>query len=122
MALKHARTGEVVDVRPLGSRLVDTPSKAIVRDDRIEVMRLVLLEGRDIPEHFVEGPVTFQCLEGRVALEIGGERCLLEQGELVYLEGGVPYALRGEGDASVLMTVVRLASTPGSTPASSASR
>jgi quercetin dioxygenase-like cupin family protein len=108
MALKHARSGDVVDVGPLGSRLADSVSAAIVRDDRIEVMRLVFLAGRETPEHAVDGPVTFQCLEGRVVLDVEGEPRTLMQGELVYLAGGVPYAIRGDGDASVLMTVVRL--------------
>jgi quercetin dioxygenase-like cupin family protein len=107
MALQHAKTGDIVDLRPLGDRLRDSVSTAIVRDDRIEVMRLVLVEGRAIPEHHVDGPVTFQCLEGRVAIEIGGDRRILEQGDLLYLSGGVPYALSGDGDASILMTVVR---------------
>jgi quercetin dioxygenase-like cupin family protein len=107
MALQHATTGDIVDVRPLGPRLRDSVSSAIVRDDRIEVMRLVFVDGRGMPEHHVDGPVTVQCLEGRVAIEIAGETRFLQQGELVYLSGGVPYAIAGDGDASVLMTVVR---------------
>jgi quercetin dioxygenase-like cupin family protein len=107
MALQHATTGDIVDIRPLGHRLRDSVSTAIVRDDRIEVMRLVFVDGRGMPENHVDGPVTFQCLEGSVVLEVAGEQRVLQQGDLVYLSGGVPYALSGDGDASVLMTVVR---------------
>jgi quercetin dioxygenase-like cupin family protein len=107
MALPHATTGDVVDVRPFGSGLRDRQSAAIVRDDRIEVMRLVLIDGKEIPEHFVDGPVTLQCIEGTVELSVGGEPRTLRAGELVYLAGGVRYTLRSADDASILMTVVR---------------
>jgi quercetin dioxygenase-like cupin family protein len=107
MALAHARSGDVVDVRPLGARLREHQSAAIVRDDRIELMRLVLADGRGIPEHSVEGPVTFLCIEGSVEVYAAGERRTLDAGELVYLEAGVPYSIHPIRDASVLMTVVR---------------
>jgi quercetin dioxygenase-like cupin family protein len=107
MALRHAASGEVVDVTPFGGSIRDHQSTAIVRDDRIEVMRLVLIEGRGIPEHSVDGPVTFHCLEGSVELEAGGVPRTLKPGRLVYLEPGVRYTLRPLEDASILMTVVR---------------
>jgi quercetin dioxygenase-like cupin family protein len=107
MALPHAKSGDVVDVRPFKARLREQQSAAIVRDDRVEVMRLVLTDGHGIPEHSVDGPVTFHCIEGAIELTAAGERRKLEAGELVYLEGGVAYSLQALSDSSILMTVVR---------------
>lgn len=108
MALPHAGSGDVVDVRPFGAAIRQHQSAAIVRDESIEVMRLVLVDGRGIPEHVVAGPVTFQCIEGTVELVADGVHRTLHAGELLYLAGGVPYSIKPVDDASVLMTVVRL--------------
>jgi quercetin dioxygenase-like cupin family protein len=107
MALPHARSGDIVNLRPLGSRISDTPSSAFVRDASIEVMRLVLPAGREVPEHEVEGPITVQCLEGLLEVQAHGAVRRIGAGELMYLAGGVPHALRAVEDASALVTIVR---------------
>jgi quercetin dioxygenase-like cupin family protein len=73
-------------------------------------MRLVLPAGKTMPQHWVEGEVTIQCLEGSIELDAqqnGRElKQVLHAGELVYLAGGVPHSLRALENASVLMTIL----------------
>jgi len=110
MALRHATSGEIVEIRPLGDAVSEVPSTAIVRDDHIEVMRLVLPAGKTIPEHQVAGPITVHCLEGEVEIFAHNEAKRLRARELMYLSGGVSHAFHALSDSSVLVTVVRLES------------
>lgn len=106
MSIPHAASGDVVDVRPLAARLRDTVSVAIVRDDRIEVMRLVLPADKRLPEHLAHGPITIQCIEGSVELTAHDAARTLQAGDLVYLAARVPHAVRAVTDASLLVTMV----------------
>jgi quercetin dioxygenase-like cupin family protein len=106
MALHHASSGELIDIRPLGNTLHDSPSIALFKTERLEVMRLVLPAGQKIAEHVVAGEITFQCLEGKVELQAHGKIQALGPGTLVFLDPSVPYALHAVVDSSVLMTVL----------------
>ncbi len=108
MALRHATSGEIVGIGPLGSTIDEVPSTAIVRDDHIEVMRLVLAAGKGVPEHEIAGPMTLHCLEGAVDVIAHNETKRLRAGQLMYLSGGVAYALQAIEDTSILATMVRL--------------
>ena len=79
---------------------------ALVRDDRIEVMRLALPAGKELPEHFAYGPVTILCIEGAVDLAAHDSVRRMRTGDFVYLAAKVPHALRAAEDASVLITMV----------------
>ncbi len=107
MALKHATSGEIVEIAPLGPAIDALPSTAIVRDDRIEVMRLVLPAGKRVPEHRVDGPMTVHCLEGELEVSAHNETKRLGPHQLMYLAGGVDHVLHALSDTSVLVTVVR---------------
>jgi hypothetical protein len=45
MAIQHAKPGEIVDVRPLGSALASAQTKTLVRAEQVEVIRLVAVHG-----------------------------------------------------------------------------
>lgn len=68
MALDHAGPGEVVDLNPLGLAIASSKTSALVKTDRFEAVRLVVLAGTMIPSHQVSGYFTLLCLEGRVVL------------------------------------------------------
>lgn len=55
MAVHHAGSGEVVDLRPLGVKLQDARTTAIVKSDTFEAVRLIVPAGHKIPPHRVEG-------------------------------------------------------------------
>lgn len=106
MALHHAMSGEVIDLRPLGSGLRRASTTALYKSDHLEVIRMVLPADKAVPEHSVAGEISIQCLEGRVELTVAGARQLLSAGELLCLAGGVAHALKAVEDSAVLVTIL----------------
>ncbi len=106
MAIPHAKPGEVFDVRPLGPVLPAARTTTLVKTNTLEVIRLILPAGKTIPAHQVQGEITVQCLEGRIAFTAGDTTLALEAGQMLYLSGNEPHALRGIDNASVLVTVL----------------
>ena len=72
MAIHHASSGELIDIRPLHDKLKTTPTTALFKSSHLEVSRTVLRAGKDVPPHDVVGEMTVQCLEGRVELAAAG--------------------------------------------------
>ena len=105
MAIPHARSGQVIDVRPLGSSFTDERTTALFKTEDLEVMRLVLPAGKSLPPHKVAGEITIQCIEGRIDVTLDGESNHLETGQLIYLARNVVHGVIAIEDASVLVTI-----------------
>ena len=106
MAIPHAASGELINIRPLGEDLRRTVSTTLVRADHLEVFRFVLPAGKVAPEHKAAGAITIQCLEGVVELEAHGRTQLLRTGMLVYLVDAEPHAVKALEDSSLLVTIL----------------
>lgn len=106
MALHHASPGEVINIQPLGSALAEARTTTLVKTETLEIIRLVIPAGRDIPEHKVHGEITVQCLEGRIAFTANNTTSDLEAGQLLFLAAEEIHALHGVDDASVLVTIL----------------
>ena len=72
----------------------------------MQVIRLVVLAGKEVPAHNAPGEITVQCVEGRVAFTASGKTQELGPGQLVYLAARETHALRGVEDASLLVTIL----------------
>ena len=105
MALAHAGSGDVVDLRPLGDALETSKTFAIVKTEQFEAVRLVMPAGTTIPQHQVEGRISLHCLEGKAILE-HEENAELRPGDWVYLERNVPHSVRAVEDSSLLLTIM----------------
>ena len=68
MATSHAKPGEVVNLDTWANDLATDKTKAIVKTDEMELIRLVIPEGKEIPNHKVSGPITVHCIKGRIDL------------------------------------------------------
>ena len=106
MATLHAASGELIDLRPTGKNEPDEGSRALVRDDHVEIFRLALPAGKKVPEHQVPSFVTIQCLEGAVEVRAHGRAQVMRAGTLIYLAGGQPHALKAIEDSVVLVTML----------------
>ena len=106
MAISHAASGEVVDVRPLNTAIATSITHTIVKTDDLEVIRIVLLAGNELPPHEVPGDITVQCLEGKVTFSVGNVARELTAGDFLYVEGGGQHSLRASEDSSLLVTIV----------------
>ena len=106
MALHHALSGELIDIRPLEDNLKNTPTKTLYKSNHLEVIRMVLLAGKALPSHQVVGEVTIQCLEGHIELSVAGIVTPMREGDLVCLAGSAPHALKAVEDSVILMNIL----------------
>ena len=105
MAIPHAGPGDVIDVRPLGAALATTRSHALFKSADLEVIRLVLPAGDQMPPHAVAGEITLQCIEGRIAFTCDAGVRELAAGQMIHVMGDEIHGLRGIADASLLLTI-----------------
>lgn len=105
MALHHAQTGELIDVRPYGNDIKNSSTKALYKSDCLEVIRMTLLKDRATPAHHVRGAISVQCIEGSIEFSAAGTTQKMVAGDLICLAGGEVHALKALEDSSVLVTI-----------------
>ena len=105
MAIPHAVSGQVVDLLSAVDPLTEARTVAIFKSRAMEVMRLVLPEGKTMAPHSVKGNITVQCLTGEINFFASGEVRRIAAGQLLWLEGGVEHSLTAVVDAQVLLTI-----------------
>ena len=106
MAIPHAKSGDVIDVRPPGTLMADSKTATLVKTDTLEVIRLVVLSGKDIAPHKTKGEVTVYCAEGSVGILVNGATQVLDSGQLMYLAPGELHAVHGIANATLLVTIL----------------
>jgi quercetin dioxygenase-like cupin family protein len=111
MSLPHAKSGEIVRL-PLGAALPTAKTTTLAKTGELELIRLVVPTGKQIPTHKAPGPITVQCLEGRVLFTAHNQSQELGAGSLVHLAASVPHSLQGIEDASLLVTLLLSAKEP----------
>lgn len=101
-----ANPGDVVDAGPLGSSLPSGRSRTLVQSTDLEVVRLIVHSGEEVPNRTNKGESIIQCLEGRVALTALGKRQFLGPGNLIVLPARERHTIEGIESASLLLTIV----------------
>lgn len=105
MAIAHAAPGEAVDIMgPKGAAGEGTA--AIFKTQQLEVIRMVLPKGKEVPAHQVAGELTVQCLQGSVSFTARGRTQELRAGQILHLMGGDEHALKASEDSTLLVTIV----------------
>jgi quercetin dioxygenase-like cupin family protein len=106
MAIPRAAQGQKFDIPRLGVGPDEAQTQALFRTPALEVMRLVVRKGKEMPPHSVAKTVTLQCLEGCVAITAMGQTQELRAGQILYLEGGQEHSLKGLEDTAILLTIL----------------
>jgi quercetin dioxygenase-like cupin family protein len=111
-AIPLAKLSAVVDV--FATKLVGSEAapSTLAKTETLELRRLVLPKGREIPTHYARGAITVHCLEGRIAFTASGTTREVGAGQLIVLAAGEPHSLVGLEDSSVLVTKVLLVPPP----------
>ena len=112
MSVPQPKPSEVIDVRPSGPAPPRDPASTLARTPTLEVRRLVLARGREVPTHQAPGEITVHCLEGRITFTARGTTHELNAGQMLVLAAGEPHSLVGLEDSSVLVTKVLPANSP----------
>ena len=105
MSTPHLKSGEVIYL-PVAEILPATTTATLVKTDGLKVVKLVVLAGQEIPTHKAPGPITVQCLEGRVRFTAHGRSHELHAGKFLYLSAAEPHSIKGIEDSSLLVTIV----------------
>lgn len=108
MALHHASSGEIIDIRPLNTTLKDAESRALFKSAHLEVARVVLLAGKEIPAHKLASEVMIQCLEGQIECLVDSVPRTMSSGALICLAAATTYAIKAIEDSSLLVTMLLL--------------
>lgn len=104
MSIQHAQSGEIISL-PLGAALTSSKTTTLIKTADLEVIRLVLPSGKEIPSHKAPGEITVQCLEGRVAFTAHDKTQDLAPGQMLYLSASEPHALKAAENSTVLVTI-----------------
>ena len=71
MSIHHAAPSEIIKL-PLGAALSGSKTATVVKTANLELIRLVIHAGKEIPLHKASNEITVQCMEGRVAFTAEG--------------------------------------------------
>ena len=112
MALDHLFPGQTQALVPEGPLPTEFESRALFKGEDLEVMLLLMPEGRRMLDHRVDGEITMQCIKGCVDVisHALGEpdprpKARLTEGELMYLQRGEPHQLLAVVGSVVLLTI-----------------
>lgn len=100
------KLSEIIDVRPAGPAPPGAPSSTLAKAATLEVRRLTLAKGREIPTHHARGEITVHCLEGRIAFTACETMREVGAGQMLVLAAGEPHSVVGLEDSMVLVTKV----------------
>jgi quercetin dioxygenase-like cupin family protein len=106
MPAPQPKLSEVIDIRSAGEAGSGGPSTMLAKTAALEVRRLTLSKGREIPTHRATGEITVHCLEGRIAFTSGETTREFGPGQLILLEAGEPHSLIALEHSTVLVTKV----------------
>src|SRR5262249_20729745 len=98
MPAPQAKLSHVIDIRSTGAGVSGGPSTLLAKTAALEVRRLTLSKGREIPTHKATGEITVHCLEGRIVFTSGETTRDLGPRQMVLLAGGEPHSLVGLED------------------------
>lgn len=93
---------------PLGKALPKAKSSTLLKSAGLELVRLVIPAGKEIPPHRAPGEITVQCVEGQVAFQHDGRTHELKPGYMIQLCPKETHSLKGLKDSTVLVTLLRL--------------
>lgn len=104
----QAKFSEIIDVLPAKPAASEAAPSRLAKTETIELRRLILPKGREIPTHHAQGEITVHCLAGRIAFTAGGTTREMGAGQLIVLAAGEPHSLVGLEDSLALITKVLL--------------
>jgi quercetin dioxygenase-like cupin family protein len=106
MALPHAESGERIALRRSEDDIASFTSVALAKTEHMELIRLMLPKGKELPEHAVDGEISLVCLEGELAVHAEARTTVLGPGDMLWLKGRVPHAVLANEDAVGLLTIL----------------
>jgi quercetin dioxygenase-like cupin family protein len=95
----------LLDAGPLGDALGSCRTSVLRQYGNLRIVRLVLVKGRAIADHFAAGDASLICLEGKLAVTLKGLTHELRPGLLICFAAGESHAIKALEDSSALLTI-----------------
>ena len=86
-------------------------TKHLVKSEQLEILRMMLPIGKELPRHTSPADIVVQCLEGRVLFSTDDRTVELVSGDLYFLAAGRPHWVKAIEDSSLLVMRPLLRST-----------
>lgn len=102
----HIQPGEVVNLLTLKEDMSVDDTFALVKTTDMEVIRMVLPEGKNISEHSVEGEMSVQCLKGHTEFTVGDTLHELTEGDWLYLNRNEKFSYHTKKETILLVTIL----------------
>jgi len=106
MGIQHCEPGTVVNLLHLDTRLPSEATFALVKTKQMEVIRMLLPQGKKIPMHKVTGEITVQCMVGRITFNVESEAHEMKAGDWLFLSGSQEHSLEAFEDSVLLITIL----------------
>ncbi len=105
MSIPHSAANQIIELQS-GSASAVSKTTTLAKTADLELIRLVLPVGKEIPIHKAPGEITVQCLNGRVAFTASGRTQELIAGQLLFLAAAEPHSLKAVEDSVLLVTLL----------------
>lgn len=102
----HVEPAEVINLHTLNEDMPPDSTFALVKSSDMEVIRMVLPDGREVPEHSVKGEISVQCLKGKVHFDTENKTQVLNEGDWLYLNRNHPHTIHSKADSVLLVTIL----------------
>jgi quercetin dioxygenase-like cupin family protein len=107
MTAPRNKSGKVIEIRPAEANLAVSETATLLQTEDLELVRLTVPAGQDVPTHELQGEIVLQCLEGHVSIAAMGRVQELRPDQLLYYRANEPISVQGMEDAVLLVTLVR---------------
>lgn len=94
----------VIDALPADVPAEGRRMEPLIKTPSLDLRRLLLAKGGELPTHDAPGEITVHCLEGRIAFTAGGKTNDLRAGQLIHLGAKIPHSVVGLEPSVVLIT------------------
>jgi len=104
MSTTQDQSAQLIELRPQGPLSSEPPFNILTKTESLQIVRLVLPKGKEIPTHHAQGEITVHCLEGEIAFTVGDTTYDLKPGNLLFVAAARPHSLVAREDAIALVT------------------
>lgn len=106
MSYGHVKSGDRINLQTLREELDVDNTYALVKTDKMEVIRMALHKGKAVEQHTVDSEISALCLKGEILFHIDTKAETLTEDDWLYLKEGQPFSYSVKEDAILLVTIV----------------
>lgn len=106
MSYGHVKPGDPINLQTLREELDVDTSYALVKTDRMEVIRMALPKGKMVEEHSVDSEISVLCLKGEIYFDIDHEAQTLTPDDWLYLNARQSFSYSVKKETILLITIV----------------